>query len=275
MADNRPIGVFDSGMGGLTVLRALMDLLPSERFIYLGDTARLPYGTKSAATVEAYALQATRLLIEAGVKMVVVACNTASAVALAPLTRQLAPVTVIGVIQPGARAGIAATRNKRIAVIATESTVKGGAYGRAIHEIDASIEVVQRPAQVFVALAEEGWTGSAVTLAAARAYLAPLFEGASAPDTLVLGCTHFPVLVASIREAVGDKVTIVDSAATTAASVADALAAQGLGNEEKAQGAPRFLATDSPERFARVGEIFLGQRIDAKDVELIDLRFST
>ncbi|HEY8277866.1 MAG TPA: glutamate racemase [Methyloceanibacter sp.] len=275
MADTRPIGVFDSGMGGLTVLRALTQRLPSEHFIYLGDTARLPYGTKSAETVEAYALQATKLLVEAGVKMVVIACNTASAVALVPLTRQLAPVTVIGVIEPGARAGIAATRNKRIAVIATESTVKGGAYSRAIHDIDASVEVMQRPAQVFVALAEEGWTDSAVTLAAARAYLAPLFEGRPAPDTLVLGCTHFPVLVRSIREAIGDKVTIVDSAATAAASVADALAAQGVANEETIQGVSRFLATDSPERFARVGEIFLGRKIEAKDVELIDLRPST
>jgi glutamate racemase len=275
MADTRPIGVFDSGMGGLTVLRALTQRLPSEHFIYLGDTARLPYGTKSAETVEAYALQATRLLVEAGVKMVVIACNTASAVALVPLTRQLAPVTVIGVIEPGARAGIAATRNKRIAVIATESTVKGGAYSRAIHDIDAGVEVMQRPAQVFVALAEEGWTDSAVTLAAARAYLAPLFEGRPAPDTLVLGCTHFPVLVRSIREAIGDKVTIVDSAATAAASVADALAAQGVANEETIQGVSRFLATDSPERFARVGEIFLGRKIEAKDVELIDLRPST
>ena len=271
MADKRPIGVFDSGMGGLTVLRALMERLPSERFIYLGDTARLPYGTKSAETVEAYALQATRLLIEASVKMVVVACNTASSVALASLTRQLAPVPVIGVIEPGARAGIAATRNKRIAVIATESTVKGGAYLRAIHAIDASVEVVQQPAQVFVALAEEGWTESAVTIAASRAYLAPLFKGPSAPDTLVLGCTHFPVLVKAIREAVGDKVTIVDSAATTAASVADALAAKGLANEGKDKGAARFLATDSPERFARVGEIFLGRKIEKADVELVDL----
>lgn len=271
MADKRPIGVFDSGMGGLTVLRALMERLPSERFIYLGDTARLPYGTKSAETVEAYALQATRLLIEASVKMVVVACNTASSVALASLTRQLAPVPVIGVIEPGARAGIAATRNKRIAVIATESTVKGGAYLRAIHAIDASVEVVQQPAQVFVALAEEGWTESAVTIAASRAYLAPLFKGPSAPDTLVLGCTHFPVLVKAILEAVGDKVTIVDSAATTAASVADALAAKGLANEGKDKGAARFLATDSPERFARVGEIFLGRKIEKADVELVDL----
>ncbi len=275
MADNRPIGVFDSGMGGLTVLRALMQLLPSERFIYLGDTARLPYGTKSAETVEAYALQATRLLIEAGVKMVVIACNTASAVALVPLKSQLAPVPVIGVIEPGARAGIAATRNKRIAVIATESTVKGGAYIRAIHAIDGSVEVVQRPAQVFVALAEEGWTESAVTVAAARAYLAPLFEGEPAPDTLVLGCTHFPVLVKSIREAVGDRIAIVDSAATTAATVAEALAASGLANAGQDKGTARFLATDSPERFARVGEIFLGRKIDVTDVEPIDLRPSS
>lgn len=275
MADRRPIGVFDSGMGGLTVLRALMELLPAERFIYLGDTARLPYGTKSAATVEAYALQATRLLIEAGVKMVVIACNTASAVALASLKDQLAPVPVIGVIEPGARAGIAATRNKRIAVIATESTVKGGAYLKAIHAIDGTVEVVQRPAQVFVALAEEGWTESAVTVVAARAYLAPLFAGEPAPDTLVLGCTHFPVLVKSIREAVGDGIAIVDSAATTAATVVEALSSRGLANEGNDQGAARFLATDSPERFARVGEIFLGRKINAKDVELIDLRPST
>ncbi len=249
-----------------------MELLPAERFIYLGDTARLPYGTKSAETVEAYALQATRLLIEAGVKMVVIACNTASAVALVPLKSQLAPVPVIGVIEPGARAGIAATRNKRIAVIATESTVKGGAYLKAIQAIDANVEVVQRPAQVFVALAEEGWTESAVTVAAARAYLAPLFEQEPAPDTLVLGCTHFPVLVTSIREAVGDRIRIVDSAATTAATVAEALATAGLVNAGHDKGGARFLATDSPERFARVGEIFLGRKILVTDVELIDLR---
>jgi glutamate racemase len=179
---------------------------------------------------------------------------------------------VIGVIEPGARAGIAATRNKRIAVIATESTVKGGAYLKAIHAIDANVEVVQRPAQVFVALAEEGWTESAVTVAAARAYLAPLFEQEPAPDTLVLGCTHFPVLVTSIREAVGDRIRIVDSAATTAATVAEALATAGLVNAGHGKGGARFLATDSPERFARVGEIFLGRKILVTDVELIDLR---
>ncbi|MGB6389200.1 MAG: glutamate racemase, partial [Methyloceanibacter sp.] len=201
--DPRPIGVFDSGMGGLTVLRALAARLPQERFIYLGDTARLPYGTKSAETVTAYALQATRLLTGEGVKMVVVACNTASAVALAPLAEALAPVPVIGVIEPGARAGVAATRNNRIAVIATEGTIKGGAYLRAIQAVRGEVNVVQQPCQVFVALAEEGWTDSPVTIAAAERYLLPLFDEAEAPDTIVLGCTHFPVLAAAIRQVIG------------------------------------------------------------------------
>jgi glutamate racemase len=259
-------------MGGLTVLRALAARLPNETFVYLGDTARLPYGTKSAETVEAYALQATRHLLAEGVKLVVIACNTASAVALAPLARSLAPVPVIGVIEPGARAAIAATRNRRIAVIATEGTVKGEAYPRAIRALEASIGVVQRPCQVFVALAEEGWTEADVTVAAAERYLSSLFEGADAPDTIVLGCTHFPVLAAAIRQVIGSGVTIVDSAETTAAAVADALAANGMGSDGGGVVAMRFFATDSPERFARVGAIFLGRPIDSADVELIDLR---
>ena len=175
--DPRPIGVFDSGMGGLTVLRALIARLPAEHFVYLGDTARLPYGTKSAETVQAYALQATRLLIDQGVKMLVIACNTASAVALYLLQEAWEPVPVIGVIEPGARAGAAATRNRHIAVIATEGTVKGGAYMRAIHRLMRDAVVVQQPCQVFVALAEEGWTDSPVTLAAADSYLKSLFSG--------------------------------------------------------------------------------------------------
>jgi glutamate racemase len=272
--DPRPIGVFDSGMGGLTVLRAMEAQLPAETFLYLGDTARLPYGTKSAETVQAYALQATRLLIRAGVKMVVVACNTASAVALGPLAVELAPAPVIGVIEPGARAGVAATRNQHIAIIATEGTVKGGAYARAISALNGAIRVVQQPCQVFVALAEEGWTESDVTLTAAEHYLGPLFAGPAAPDTLVLGCTHFPVLAGVIRQVIGADVALVDSAATTAAAVAEALAAQGLARETGGGTRPRarFFATDSPERFARVGEIFLGRPIDASEVELVDLR---
>lgn len=261
-------------MGGLTVLRALAARLPDERFIYLGDTARLPYGTKSAETVQAYALQATRLLLDQGVKMLVIACNTASAVALYLLQEAWAPIPVIGVIEPGARAGVAATRNRRIAVIATEGTVKGGAYVRAIQRLTDGVEVVQQPCQVFVALAEEGWTTSPVTLAAAEHYLGTLFRSPSAPDTLVLGCTHFPVLAGAIRETIGDTVALVDSAETTAAAVAEALAGASLGSPAGLGGdrASRFFATDSPERFARVGAIFLGRPIDPQSVELVDLR---
>ena len=271
--DSRPIGVFDSGMGGLTVLRALAARLPNERFVYLGDTARLPYGTKSAETVQAYALQATRLLLGEGVKMVVIACNTASAVALYVLQESWDPVPVIGVIEPGARAGVAATKNKRIAVLATEGTVKGGAYARAIQRLMADAEVIQQPCQVFVALAEEGWAEDAATLAAAEHYLGPLFAGADAPDTLVLGCTHFPVLTGAIRRTVGDGIALVDSAETTATAVAEALSASNLAADGGGD-APqiRFFATDSPERFARVGAIFLGRPIDEADVELVDLR---
>jgi glutamate racemase len=272
--DPRPIGVFDSGMGGLTVLRSLVARLPSERFVYLGDTARLPYGTKSAETVQAYALQATRLLLEQGVKMLVIACNTASAVALYLLKEAWLPVPVIGVIEPGARAGVAATRNRRIAVIATEGTVKGGAYARAIRNIDSEIKIVQQPCQVFVALAEEGWTRSPATLAAVEHYLGPLFRGADAPDTLVLGCTHFPVLAEAIRDVIGSGVALVDSAETTASAVAEALASAGIAGAAGPSGdsAVRFFATDSPERFARVGAVFLGRPIDPASVELVDLR---
>jgi glutamate racemase len=272
--DPRPIGVFDSGMGGLTVLKALAARLPHERFVYLGDTARLPYGTKSAETVQAYALQATRLLLDQGVKMLVIACNTASAVSLGLLQEAWTPIPVIGVIEPGARAGVAATRNRRIAVIATEGTVRGGAYARAIQRLMSEASVVQQPCQVFVALAEEGWTDSPVTRAAAAHYLEALFSGPSAPDTLVLGCTHFPVLTEAIRAVIGGGVALVDSAETTAGAVAEALLGAGLESETGASeaGTVRFFATDSPERFARVGTIFLGRPIEPASVELVDLR---
>lgn len=272
--DTRPIGVFDSGMGGLTVLRALMARLPGEHFVYLGDTARLPYGTKSAETVQAYALQATRLLLDQGVKMLVIACNTASAVAIHMLEEAWRPTPVIGVIEPGARAGVAATRNRRIAVIATEGTVKGGAYARAIRKLMSDADIMQQPCQVFVALAEEGWTNTPATIAAVEHYLGGLFRNPSSPDTLVLGCTHFPVLAAAIKQVLGGSVTMVDSAETTASEVVEALDRTALKSETgvSGNGGARFLATDSPERFARVGAIFLGRPIDPATVELVDLR---
>lgn len=272
MSDNRPIGVFDSGIGGITVLKALRAALPHEDLVYLGDTARLPYGTKSPETVTAYATQATKHLMGHGVKMIVIACNTASAVAIGPLTEALKPLPVIGVIEPGAKAGVSATRSGHIGVIATEATVRGGAYARAIHAIKPDAFVSQAPCGLFVTLAEEGWVSGDVAEAAAKRYLAPLFRGKNAPDTLVLGCTHFPVLARTIKKVVGKDVKLVDSAATTAKAVQAALADQELAAKRRGKGKTRFLATDSTERFARVGGIFFGEVIRAKDVELVDIR---
>ena len=269
----RPIGVFDSGVGGLTVLRALRAALPAESFIYLGDTARLPYGTKSEHTVARYALQAADELVDRGIKCLVVACNTASAAALPALQQRFAELPVIGVIEPGARAACAASGSGRIAVLATESTVRGGAYSLAIARIRADAVVTAIACALFVALAEEGWTEGAVASAAAERYLAPLRQaGAACLDTLVLGCTHFPVLQPVIAAAAGERVRIVDSAATTAADVRALLAAGGL---LRAGGVTpstvRFLATDAVGRFAAVGARFLGAPIAPDDVELIDL----
>ena len=268
---DRPIGVFDSGMGGLTVMRALMARLPQESFVYLGDTARLPYGSKSADTVTRYAVQCAEAVAARGIKLLVVACNTASAVALPVLKSALAPIPVIGVIEPGAEAALAAAPSGRIAVIATEGTVNGGAYARAIHARNANARVTQRPCPLFVALAEEGLTHGTIPELVAKRYLEPLFAGTEKPECLVLGCTHFPVLSEVIARAVGPDVALVDSAATTAEAVARLLAERGLAHTGAAK-PPRFLATDSPERFARVGQIFLGAKIDPNAVELVDLQ---
>jgi glutamate racemase len=266
-----PIGVFDSGIGGLTVLKALRQRLPDERYLYLGDTARLPYGTKTAATVERYALQAVAELVRRGVKAVVIACNTASAAALPALAAAHPGLPVIGVIEPGAAAAVAATRTRRIAVIATEGTVRGGAYQLAIRKQMPDAVVTAVPATLFVALAEEGWTEGEVALATARRYLTPLFaQAAAAPDVLVLGCTHFPPLIDAIRQVAGASVRIVDSAVTTAAALAQLLASTGLGSGNGA-GSATFLITDGEERFARVGPTFLGSAIDPQHIERVDL----
>jgi glutamate racemase len=266
-----PVGVFDSGIGGLTVLRALRDELPHERFTYLGDTARLPYGTKSPATVARYAVQAADALVEYGVKCIVVACNTACALGLEAIRERVAPVPVIGVIEPGARAASTATRSGHIAVIATEGTVRGGAYQEAIRRLRPDARVTAVATQLFVALAEEGLTEGSVAESVIRHYLAPLYATVPmAPDTLVLGCTHFPVLAAAIRNLVGVRVRIVDSAETTARVVRTELTAAGL-SRESGESEVRFLATDGAERFARVGSRFLGEAIAPEAVDLIDL----
>ena len=266
-----PIGVFDSGVGGLTVLRALLAELPHESFIYLGDTARLPYGTKSRTTVARYAAQAAEALGEYGLKCLVVACNTASASSLPLIRERLQSVPVIGVVEPGAQAACEASRSGRIAVIATEGTVRGGAYQEAILRRRGDARIFAIAAQLFVALAEEGLCTGPIALAVARHYLDALFAAPDkAPDTLVLGCTHFPMLLEVIREALGEHMRIVDSAATTARQVRQCVAAAGLLCAPSAA-AVRFLATDGAERFARVGSRFLNREICASDVELVDL----
>jgi len=270
-----PVGVFDSGVGGLTVLRALVAALPGEDFVYLGDTARLPYGTKSADSVRRYALQAADVLRSRGVKCLVVACNTASAVALDALAGEFAPVPVVGVLEPGAAAACTASRSGRIAVIATEGTIRGGAYEVAIRRRRPEAMVVSRACPLFVALAEEGLTTGPIVEAIARHYLGELLTGTPPgrrPDTLVLGCTHFPVLAATLQEVVGPGVAIVDSASTTAAAVREILHAQGLARPAAAaRGTIDLLATDGPERFARVGAGFLGRPVAVSDVTVVDL----
>ena len=289
--NDAPIGVFDSGVGGLTVLKALAGELPGEQFIYLGDTARLPYGTKSAETVVRYALQASEALNTYGIKALVVACNTASAAALPAIRERLDGVPVIGVIEPGAEAACRTSKSGHIAVIGTEGTVRGGAYQEAIHRLRPDARVNARSTQLFVAMAEEGMNEGPIAVAVARHYLETLFEApavhagaptvastspganavrGTAPDTLVLGCTHFPMLAGAIRAAIGPAVRMVDSAATTAKAVSDRLG-QTLRATSGNRTSVRFLATDSPERFARVGSRFLGQTIPASDVELVDL----
>lgn len=269
-----PIGVFDSGVGGLTVLSALRERLPAEDFLYLGDTARLPYGTKSGETVVRYALQAADALVERGVKALVVACNTASSVALPALRDRFGGLPVIGVVEPGAEAAVAATRSGGIAVIATEGTVRGGAYQDAITMRMPGADVRAAACQVFVALAEEGWAQGAVARAAAERYLRPLLDpgqSGAAVDVLVLACTHFPLLKAVIAEVAGPAVTLVDSAATTAVAVARQLGDAGRLHAGAGPGRVAFMATDGVARFARVGGGFLGSPIDPVDVELVDL----
>lgn len=266
------IGVFDSGVGGLTVLRALQAELPGEHYIYLGDTARLPYGTKSVETVVRYALQAADELVARDVKALVIACNTASAAALGALRERFAPLPVIGVIEPGAEAACAASVSGRIAVIATEGTVRNGAYQQAIARLRPDAHVQAVACQLFVALAEEGWLDGEVAEAAAARYLQPLFaDRAAAPDTLVLGCTHYPALRGVIAAAAGSAVRIVDSAETTARATRATLQADDLLRPTGVPGKVRFLATDGVVRFASVGGRFLGRTLDAAEVELIDL----
>jgi glutamate racemase len=263
VSDQRPIGIFDSGIGGLTVLRELRQRLPRERFVYLGDTARLPYGTKSSETVTRYALRASRYLCDHNIKLLVVACNTASAAALPALEKSL-PLPVIGVVGPGARAAARHTRG-RVGVIGTESTVASGAYHRALLALRADLAVVAQPCPLFVPLAEEGWFDHPVTREVARIYLAPL--AAAGVDTLILGCTHYPLLREAIAASIGAGVTLVDSASSVAAEVAALLDEHGLRSGDG--GGLRVLVTDAAARVRRIAELILQEH--HTPLELVDL----
>ncbi|PYQ50799.1 MAG: glutamate racemase [Acidobacteria bacterium] len=256
---NSPIGVFDSGVGGLTVFREIARALPHQSLIYLGDSARVPYGTKSPKIVERYALQAADHLVQRGIGMLVVACNTATSAALPALQERLS-IPVIGVIEPGARAATERTKG-RVGVIATEGTVNSKAYTRAIKKIKPSVEVIESAAPLFVALAEEGWANTHVAREVAEVYLEPLLDAGI--DTLVLGCTHYPILRGTIEHVVGDAVAIVDSAETTAACV------RSMTLETDGEPQHLFLVTDAAERFRRIASEFLEQEIG--ELELVAL----
>ncbi|MFN3329325.1 MAG: glutamate racemase [Acidobacteria bacterium] len=273
---NLPIGIFDSGVGGLTVYKALHEHLPNEHFVYLGDTARVPYGTKSLSTVERYAIENALFLASHGIKLLVVACNTASALAL-PKIRERVGLETIGVIGPGARKALRVTANKenpRIAVIATEATVQSNAYLDAIKRVSEKAEVIQAACPLFVPLAEEGWAEEEETFMIARKYLKEIV--AFKPDALILGCTHYPILKNVIQKIVGESVKLIDSGEACAEEVKEILIRRNLTNPNSIKKKRRicddldhFYVTDAAKRFAKVAERFLGAPpIKLEEVEI-------
>ena len=254
----KPIGVFDSGIGGLTVVHALTECFPHENIVYFGDTARVPYGSKSPQVVREYAGQDIDFLLGNDVKMVVVACNTVSAVAL-DVVQKHAHMPVIGVIVPGAAAAVHSTRNKRIGIIGTRATVNSRAYAHAIRQIDPDVQVFSQACPLFVPLAEEGLTDHQATALIAKEYLFPLLL--EKIDTLILGCTHYPVLRTAIAAAAGTAITLIDSGAATAVEVGHLLDTTDLRNPSAQKPNLRFFVSDIPAKFTEVGERFLGQRM--------------
>ncbi len=264
MSQDRPIGVFDSGVGGLTVLQALRDRLPDEDFLYLGDTARLPYGTKTAATVRRYALNAANHLSAGNIKLLVVACNTATSYALDALA-EASPMPVVGVVLPGVRAALA-TGATRIGVIGTEGTIRSDAYQQALSTLDPSIEVAATPCPLFVPLAEEGWGDHPVTDQIARHYLKDLLDWGA--ETIILGCTHYPMLTASLQRVVGPKVRLVDSAR----AVADAVIVEHADLVDVAaggRGSVHIQLTDASDRFLRIATSILG--VEPEHLTVVDI----
>jgi glutamate racemase len=256
--DNRPIGIFDSGVGGLTVVKQMLRKLPDESIVYLGDTARVPYGTKSPETVKRFSIENADFLMRFKVKLIVVACNTASSTSMGELIKH-AQVPVVGVIKPGAKKAVTVTRNNRIGVIGTYTTIKSRAYIREIKRISPNIDVVSKPCPLFVPLVEEGWLREKATFAIAEKYLASFRR--KGIDTLVLGCTHYPLLKQVIGKVMGKSVKIIDSASSVADEVHTILTSMGELSRGRKKPHHRFFATDAVENFVRVGERFLGAKI--------------
>lgn len=256
MQKDRPIGVFDSGIGGLTVVKALKEILPYEDIVYLGDTARLPYGTKSKEIITKFAFQDARFLLSRNVKLIIIACHTASSVALYELSRDL-DVPVIGVIEPGARAAVSFTKNNRIGVIGTPATIQAGEYEKAIRKYKKNVEIIAKSTPLFVPLVEEGWVEHRITEMVIKEYLQPLKEDRI--DTLLLGCTHYPLLKKPLQKFFGDKTILVDPGYQTALEAKNLLFKEKLIREEKRISLHRFYLTDLSPNFKKIGESFLGE----------------
>ncbi len=262
-----PIGIFDSGIGGLTVLKEVCRILPNESIVYLGDTARVPYGIRSAETITSYSFECIRFLLQKKIKLIVIACNTVSSISLGEIEKNV-HIPVIGVIQPGAKTAANITQNKKIGVIGTEATIKSGSYFKAIKNLLPQAEVHELACPLFVPLAEEGWTDDIIAKLTAERYLASIRN--KGVDTLVLGCTHYPLLKNVIQDVMGS-VNLVDSAIETSIVVRDVLNTRELlrDRDTDALSSKKFFVTDSPERFVNVGERFLKDRI--ADIEKIVL----
>jgi glutamate racemase len=258
MSDSRPIGVFDSGVGGLTVVSQMQDILPQEDIVYFGDTARVPYGTKSKETITRFSVENVEFLMTHDVKLVIVACNTASSLGLEFLKRCF-KVPIIGVIEPGAKCAVSRTRNRRIGVIGTSATIASGAYEKAIKKISPGNSVFASSCPLFVPLVEEGWIDNPVAYTIARIYLKSL--KAKNIDTLIMGCTHYPILRRVIKDAMGAKVLLIDSAREVAKEARLVLDSCGLLSRMSKKGEHRFFVSDEPGRFIKMGEKFLKKKI--------------
>ncbi len=263
---NKPIGVFDSGVGGLTVAREILRHLPDETIVYFGDTARVPYGTKSREAITRFALEDARFLVSKDVKMIVVACNSVSSNALGRLKEEFG-IPVLGVIEPGARAACRTTRNNKVGVIGTSATIESGAYKEAIHRCSQEVDVISAACPLFVPLVEEGWLDKKITVDVAKEYLVPLLE--KGIDTLLLGCTHYPLLERAIAMVTGSEVTLVDSAETTAKEVAELVRSGGPVANGHGERAHQFFLSDIPRNFTEIGKRFLGREIEP--VQRVDL----